>query len=114
MNATDLKEMVLDAGRYWELMRIPYNLVLATLAIACWGRDMLAQGVVGVIGGLVVLLFFAIAANMCFCGAYAVDILFQLTPLRRYRVYPRLVLFVSGTMLASVFALYVLLGDHMA
>ncbi len=114
MSPTALKEMALDAGHYWERMRIPYNLVLATLAIACWGRDMLADGLGGVIAGVIVLLFFAIAANVCYCGAYAVDIVFQLTPIRPYRLYPRWVLFVGGTMLASACALYVLLGDHMA
>ncbi len=109
-----LQEMVLDAGRFWEPRRIAYNLILATLALACWGSEMLSYGIGGVFAGLIVLLFFAIGANVCYCAAYAADIAFQLTPIWRYRQYARWLLFVSGTILASACALYVLLGDHMA
>jgi hypothetical protein len=111
---TSLKEIVLDSGQYWELMRIPYNVILAGLSLVCWGSDMLSDGIGGVIAGVVVLTFFAIGANLLYCAAYPVDIAFQLTPLRRYRAYPRWLMFVSGTILATALACYVLLGDHMA
>ncbi len=111
--SAEFTELILDACRYWERMRIPYNLVLATLSIAFWGQEMLSFGATGIIGGVLVLMFFGAAANVCYCAAYPADILFQLTPMRPYRQYGRWLLFVCGLTFASACALYVLLGDHM-
>lgn len=108
------KRLLTDAASYWERMRILYNLVLATLAIVCWGPEMLSGRPIDFIGGMVVLSLFAIPANLCFCAAYPIDFVFQLTPLRAYLRPCRLMLLVCGTCLASASALWVLLGDHMA
>lgn len=108
------KELIVDAGHYWERMRIPYNLVLATLALSCWGSEMLSGQARDLIAAMIVLVVFAIAANLCFCSAYPVDVAFQLTPMRRYRHFARWTLFVCGMFFASACAVWVLLGDHMA
>ncbi len=107
-------ELLLDSGRYWERLRIPYNLVLATLALACWGGEIFSGRLVDLVGGIVVLTVFGIAANLCFCAAYPFDLAFQVLPLGRYRTYARGILFASGLLFASACATYVLLGDHMA
>lgn len=108
------KELVVDSARYWERMRIAYNLVLATLSLVCWGPEIFSGRAIDLISGVVVLLVFAVVANLCYCSAYPIDLLFQLTPARSYRKYCRWVLFTCGMLLASVSALWVLLGDHMA
>lgn len=108
------KELVFDTGRYWEPMRIAYNLVLATLSVVCWAPEMFSGRVGDFIAASVVLLVFAIPANIVYCAAYPIDFVFQLTPLRAYRQPCRWILLLSGTALASACALWVLLGDHMA
>jgi len=107
-------ELIVDAGHYWERMRIPYNLVLATLSLVCWGGQIFTGRLGDLVAGIVVLTVFGIAANLCFCAAYPVDLALQLLPLRRYRSYARGALFASGLLVASACATYVLLGDHMA
>lgn len=108
------KQLVIDSVQYWERMRIVYNLVLMTLAITCWGAEMLSGRAIDLIGGMVVLLMFAVPANVCFCAAYPVDLGLQLTPLRDSWRRWRWLLFLCGTLLASAVAVWVLLGDHMA
>lgn len=107
-------DLLVDASRFWERMRIPYNIVLAGLSMACWGREMLLAGADHLIAGVLVLTFFGIGANLLYCAAYPLDIAFQLTPWRHHRKYARWVLFAAGMLLASACALYVLLGEHMA
>lgn len=107
-------ELVVDSARYWERMRIAYNLVLATLSLVCWGPEIFSGRAIDLISGVVVLMVFAVAVNLCYCSAYPIDLLFQLTPARRYRQHCRWGLFMCGTFIASASALWVLLGDHMA
>lgn len=108
------RESTLDAWHYWERMRLPYNLALATISLACWGGEIFSGRAVDFVAGVVVLMFFATAANLCYCAAYPFDIAFQLTPWRRYRNCARWILFAGGMSLASACALYLLLGDPMA
>jgi len=68
----------IDAARWWELRRVPYNLALAAL-LAAWVvgtwphfRGALTTEHVLALGALAVL------ANVCYCAAYVVDLPLQL------------------------------------
>lgn len=107
-------QIMTDAVFYWERKRIVYNLILAILALACWGQDIFGGGLQHMVGGLIVLLVFAMIANFLFSLAYAVDIAFQVTPLRERWRRVRWMLFLSGTAIASTLALWVMLDQGMA
>jgi hypothetical protein len=114
MKQADYRELVIDSIRYWERMRIAYNLVLIVLAIYFWGTQILSGRAAEFFGGIFVLLLFAMAANLLYCTAYPVDIAMQLTPLRSLWHRCRWVLFLCGTLLASAISVWVLIGNHMA
>lgn len=107
------KELLVDAARYWEPMRIAYNGILASASIVCWAPEIFSGRVGDLLASLVVLMFFAVPANLCYCAAYPIDLMFQLTPFRRYRQSFRWALLLCGTCLAVGCALWVLLVDHM-
>ena len=112
-NPTSSLDLVRDAVRFWEPMRIVYNLILAAWSMVFWGPEIFSGRLVDLIAGVVVLSVFALAANLCYCVAYPIDLVFQLSPMRPYRTLGRGVLFLCGSTLASAIALWVLLGDHM-
>jgi len=92
--------------RYWEVRRIPYNLVLAVITVGwvvlTWPHFRpvmdLRHG-----GQLLVL---AAAANICYCTAYPVDLLLQQTPWAEAWRRRRGLLWGAGMALAAVFAFY--------
>jgi hypothetical protein len=110
----DFSERLFDSIRYWEPRRLLYNLVLLTLAVVCWGPGMLSGRVIDFFAGVLVLLAFAIPANLLYCTAYPVDLALQLTPWRGSWTRCRWLLFLCGTALASAIAIWVMVGDHMA
>lgn len=72
-----MRETVRQAIRYWEPRRLIYNLVLAAVVavwlVATWPHFRNAATLES-LGRVTVL---ALAANVCYCAAYFVDILMQ-------------------------------------
>jgi hypothetical protein len=70
-----------EAIRYWERRRIIYNLLLTPPAILGWGFGGAVGGAVGdhapvEVGGLLLLFVFAaICANICYTFSYALEFL---------------------------------------
>lgn len=112
-DSSRFSELTVEAARFWEPMRIAYNGLLALLVLVFWGPEILTGRFLDLAAGAIVLLFFAVLANLCYFAAYPVDIAVQLTPLRRYRQTFRWLLLLSGMALAAVLALNVMLVDHM-
>ncbi|MEO2017222.1 MAG: hypothetical protein ABGZ53_22935 [Fuerstiella sp.] len=110
----NFRESFVDAATWWERKRLLYNGVLVIFAVICWGREIILGGPRVWLGGGIVLLVFAVIANALFCVAYPVDLAIQASPLRNIRAVTRWALFVSGLVLASSLALWVLLGQGMA
>lgn len=109
-----LNECFTEAASYWERKRIPYNAALCLLALICWGPDIIIGGPQDWLMGSMILLVLAAVANALYCLAYPVDILFQLSPLKREWTEVRWILFVMGLSIASGFALWLMLGEGMA
>ena len=103
----------MDAVNYWERKRIVYNLVLIVISLYCWGAEIVFGGPREWIGGSLILLVFAIIANLLFCMAYPVDLALQASPLKQRWTETRWVLFVSGLALASGLAFWILLRTGM-
>ena len=102
-----------DAASYWEPMRIVYNGVLAVLVLACWGLDIVSSGPGQWLGAALVLMIFAGIANALYCLAYPIDVAFQMVPFIQRRKEFRWLLFAAAVIVASVLALWVMLGTGM-
>ena len=94
-----------EAARFWEPLRIGYNLVLlgvvATWLIATWPHFRPAIRLVT----LVSMALLALVANACYCAAYAVDIPMQ-HGARKFLLPGRWILWTAGTLLAMLLANY--------
>jgi hypothetical protein len=89
-----------DAVRWWELARIPYNLALGALALGIvvrtWPHFAPAVGWRSV-PPLAVL---ALLANLCYCAAYVLERVAQLSGLREAWTGRRWIAWLAGTALA--------------
>lgn len=118
MNKTTSKtvwDCFLCAGRFWEPMRVLYNFVLAAFTILLSYRELaeaVAEPSYRVVGLIVVIGFFCLLANLCYCVAYVPDVILQMTPLAKAWPRFRWVLFSTGTLFACVSVGAVLYFPH--
>ncbi|MDG4549733.1 MAG: hypothetical protein RKR03_05395 [Candidatus Competibacter sp.] len=107
------KDLITDAIRYWEPMRLVYNGVLAVLVLV-WAWPVLPSRWSGEWQpALAVLFVLAVAANVAYCAAYPVDVFLQCSEFRATWQRYRWVLFVAGLLTAAALTwlvLAVLLG----
>lgn len=105
--------MIADAMNFWERKRIVYNVVLAILVVLVWGGDIWDSRSGEMLGALMVLFVLAGIANILYCLAYPVDLIMQvMTKPFQWRSY-RWILFVTGVLIASVSALWIMLRRGM-
>lgn len=105
--ASELKAIVTNAIRFWEPLRIVYNVVLAGIVGAYFlSADFVRTGgsVTGQIVGFAVL---AVMANVLYCSAYAVDIFLQFSGFREVWLKWRWGLFLLGLGFSSALALVI-------
>jgi hypothetical protein len=104
MNAAT-REILTDAVRFWEILRAPYNIVLAGVVLtAHFGQPEPQRHTVSP-GSLVALGLAAVAANLLYCSAYLPDVFLQMTAYRNLWRRWRWLLFTAGLLLASTLAL---------
>jgi hypothetical protein len=66
---------ITDALRFWELARIPYNLVLLTIVVLVVGPQFGAMPV----NALGLFVFLAVLANVLYSVVYPIDIFMQMS-----------------------------------
>lgn len=110
----NITQLILEAVSYWERKRIIYNFVLALLSALCWGVDILSSAPEEWFVAGVVLLVFAMIANVLYCVVYPVDLIMQLTPFRETWKSSRWLPFCGGLLIASGLAWWILQGHGMA
>ena len=95
-----------DALRYWELRRIPYNLVLAAVVIVwiilSWPHFRPAFNW----PSLLALVVLALLANLCYCAAYFADVPIQFSSFQNLWRRRRWMLWLVGMLLAFVLTNY--------
>lgn len=102
------REHVTDALRFWELARLPYNLILlAIVAGTMWvsGQDL--RGWLGLAPSFLVL---GVIANLFYCAVYPVDLLVQASDFRAHWRALRWLVWGAGVAFAAVLAAITLFG----
>src|ERR1017187_4623321 len=111
MNPRSLREAAGDALRYWEPRRIAYNILLTAVVIGwivtAWPpfRNAVTLPAIRIMHVL------ALLANLCYCGAYLVDIALLRSSLTARWLRCRPLLWLAGTLFATVLATY-WIGDE--
>jgi hypothetical protein len=104
--ALPLRELIDNALCYWELRRIPYNLVLAAVVLGwvvmTWPHFRPALN----FSSLLLLFVLAVLANVCYCAAYLVDLPLQYSSFRERWLRWRAALWVAGMLFATILANY--------
>ena len=102
------REHVIDALRFWETARIPYNAVLAVTTIASWYFDWRQCPTCRVNemvpSDFVKLAIYALIANVVYCAAYVPDLLVHNSDFRARRKLWRRGLWFAGAAFAAVLA----------
>jgi hypothetical protein len=102
------REHVTDALRFWEIARLPYNLILAAIvAGAMWLGE---QDLRGWLELAPVFIGLAVLANILYCAAYPVDLLVQASAFRPLWRPLRWALWALGTLFAAMLAATSMLG----
>jgi hypothetical protein len=101
-----MNEILRDAVRYWERRRIIYNVILALVflgwIVLTWPHFSDAPTKQGII----FLIVFGIAANVCYSAVYLIDLPFQSSSIRAQWQRVRFGLWLVGTGVAFVFTNY--------
>jgi len=98
------RDILTDAIRYWEIRRIPYNAILALVSVTAYLLLPEAQREKVTFGSLAGLTVLIVIANLLYCAAYVPDVAVQLTAFRDVWKKYRFLLFVFGTLFASLLA----------
>jgi hypothetical protein len=102
MDAHNFRESLTDAIRFWEPLRIAYNIVLAVIVLIYFVRAYPASKADVSFDGILFLFFLAVLANVAYCAVYAVDIFAQASGYRDAWRKRRWVLFAIGLLFAGI------------
>jgi hypothetical protein len=110
MERTEFREYVTDAIKFWEPWRLLYNLSLAAVVILYFAIHYPQSKSTLTVDFCLGLFLLAVVANIAYCAAYVVDIFAQASGFReQWRRY-RKILFVIGTVFATIIARFIAMG----
>jgi hypothetical protein len=110
METFGLRDIATDAIRYWERKRILYNLVLIAVVVVYFAIGYPASKLVLNVDFFLGLFLLAVMANVAYCAAYIVDVFGQASGLRDVWRRYRWVLFVIGTIVATIITRFLAMG----
>ena len=98
----ELRELITDALRYWEVRRLFYNGLLGTVVVghfvAAWPASRLSLTFDGALG----LFLLAVLANVAYSAVYVADVFIQVSGFRSSRAAWRRLLLAVGFAFAAV------------
>ena len=106
MNASELRDYLTNAIRFWERRRLVYNAALAVIVVAYFVTGYPLSKTVLSIDFALGLFLLAVAANIAYCAAYLADIFVQASGFREVWQRSRWVLFVIGTTVSHYYPLH--------
>lgn len=107
---------ILDALRFWEVWRAPFNLVMAAIVVVVAFLDIGAdiRQAARWLEFLPAFFVFGVAANVLYCAAYPLDLLLQTSPLRESWRRMRWGLWALGLLFAIALTLLALFATVLA
>jgi hypothetical protein len=96
-----IKKIMTDAIRFWERLRIPYNLILASIVVYYAIPPIMKQRGMNWELTAIQLFIFAVLANVAYTFAYLVDIPVQFSDFQPGWRRIRIGLFIIGTVFAA-------------
>jgi len=105
-----LRDVVTEALRFWEPLRIVYNAVLAIIVIGYFIAAWPASAQALTLNGALILFILAVLANVLYCAAYLGDVFVQLSGFRATWLRVRWGLFLVGTAFAAAITRFFALG----
>lgn len=102
MDAQNLREFLTDAIRFWEPLRLAYNLVLGAIILIYFAIGYPASRASVTVDGILLVILLAVLANVAFCAAYIPDVFAQASGYRETWRKVRWVLFAIGLLFASI------------
>jgi hypothetical protein len=110
MESGNLREYLTDAIKFWEPLRIVYNLTLAAIVILYFAIGYPLSKSAVTIDFCLGLFLLAVIANVAYCAAYIVDIFAQASGFRETWQKSRKLLFLIGTRFAAVITRFIAMG----
>ena len=104
LQAVELRGILDDAIRYWELRRVPYNLILAAVVIVWLVANRAYLHEAPLWPAILVLFVMAALANVLYSVAYCVDVPIQYSSFRGLWRRYRWMLWFAGVLLAVALA----------
>ncbi|MGO9591147.1 MAG: hypothetical protein ACLP3K_14015 [Candidatus Acidiferrales bacterium] len=114
MDAQALWQSATDAIRYWEPLRLVYNLALAIVVLSYFWIGYPASKSVLSLNLALIIFLLAVLANVAYCAAYVVDVFAQASGYRELWRRYRWTLFAIGTLFAGVITRFVAMGIFQA
>jgi uncharacterized membrane protein len=102
MDTSLFRESLTNAIRYWEKMRIVYNVVLVLVVAGCFAWNHAALGSKLTVDVFLSIILCGILLNVLYCSAYVVDVLVQMSEFRERWANLRWVLFSIGATFAAI------------
>jgi hypothetical protein len=104
LQAAELRGILDDALRFWELRRIPFNLILAALVIVWLAANRAHLHEALLWPAILALFVMAALANVLYSVAYCLDVFIQYSSFRDLWRRRRWMLWLAGTLLAVALA----------
>ena len=104
METVTIRERATEAIKFWEPMRIVYNIVLAAIVLMYFGWGLPRSREYISTNGISFLIVLAVLANVAYCAAYVVDMFAQISGFREQWRTVRWGLFATGLMFAAILA----------
>ncbi len=102
MDTSLFRESLTNAIRYWEKMRIVYNVVLLLVVAGCFAWNYSALGSKLSVNVFMSMILCGILLNVLYCSAYIADVLVQMSEFSERSTKFRWVLFSIGTTFAAI------------
>jgi hypothetical protein len=115
MEGLSIRECISSAIRYWEPLRVVYNIILAAVVGIYFWVGWPASKLTLTTDSILVLFLLAVLANVAYCAAYLVDIFAQMSNFREAWNLARWIVFIVGTAFAAVltrFFAFGMFGGH--
>jgi hypothetical protein len=102
MDGQTLRESLTDAIRYWEPLRLVYNVVLGAVVLIYFWKGYPASKTDLSVDSILFIFLLAVLANVAYCAVYLVDLFAQSSGYREMWRKNRWVLFAIGLLFAGI------------